>query len=192
MKLIKKIIWKLNKLKRGDIVTIRPIDRCNLSCDYCIAVIDGRDIKSKEPVLSVQEWMEILDQEKHRIVQITGGEPMLYPHIRELVKELIKKYHVRIFSNLTIYRDLPKSSKIRFHATYHRSASLRKFLINLDRYRKKYLVGVWEIETKFVSGSHWKKEKKSQEEMQCSAEYSYNSKGKKVYMACHVDKELNK
>lgn len=70
-------------------VRLSLTDACNFCCPYCRpAEITPQ---SQTQLLSVDEWMTILEA-FHRIgvkaVRLTGGEPLLYPHIEELLERI--------------------------------------------------------------------------------------------------------
>ena len=67
-------------------VRLSLTDACNFCCPYCRpAEITPQ---SQTQLLSVDEWMTILGAFHHigvKAVRLTGGEPLLYPHIEELL-----------------------------------------------------------------------------------------------------------
>lgn len=67
-------------------VRLSLTDACNFCCPYCRpAEITPQ---SQTQLLSVDEWMNILGAFHHigvKAVRLTGGEPLLYPHIEELL-----------------------------------------------------------------------------------------------------------
>ena len=72
-------------------VRLSLTDACNFCCPYCRpAEITPQ---SQTQLLSVDEWMTILGA-FHRLgvkaVRLTGGEPLLYPHIEELLTKINK------------------------------------------------------------------------------------------------------
>ena len=70
-------------------VRLSLTDACNFCCPYCRpAEITPQ---SQTQLLSVDEWMTVLGA-FHRLgvkaVRLTGGEPLLYPHIEELLTRI--------------------------------------------------------------------------------------------------------
>ncbi len=60
--------------------------RCNLRCTYCdteYAFYDGKD-------MSIDELYSVVRNSGVRLVEITGGEPLMQKDINELVKVLLK------------------------------------------------------------------------------------------------------
>lgn len=61
------------------------LTRCNLRCRYCdtaYAFTEGRE-------MTIGEIVEQLDRYPARLVEITGGEPLLQPGVHHLVKQLL-------------------------------------------------------------------------------------------------------
>lgn len=143
------------KLKGGKTITIKPTVRCNLDCDYCSMEWLERK-KFKE--VGYMEWVRLIEKIKPTVVNISGGEPMLYNDITDLINGLVKrKYLISIVSNLTVYRELKKSWRIVFYATYHKQAPLEFFKFRLSGYRKRFHVSVWEFGEQMIKGSKKKK-----------------------------------
>lgn len=95
-----------NKLKR---ISIAISLQCNLRCPYCY--INAEKKRKKE--ISFQEIIKLIDQAKNlgvKTVTITGGEPLIYPKIKELVSYINKKKLISvIFTNSTnINEDIAK------------------------------------------------------------------------------------
>lgn len=65
---------------------------CNMSCEMCYVRMKTEDVlKSGKRLRTVQEWMEmarIAKEEGMLFLLLTGGEPFLYPHFRELYEQL--------------------------------------------------------------------------------------------------------
>jgi hopanoid biosynthesis associated radical SAM protein HpnH len=68
---------------------LEPLFRCNLACAGCGKIQYPAHILKKE--LSVEQCLRAVDECGAPMVSIPGGEPLLYPHIAELVRELIKR-----------------------------------------------------------------------------------------------------
>ncbi|MSQ13048.1 MAG: adenosyl-hopene transferase HpnH [Dehalococcoidia bacterium] len=90
---------KLRGRKRFPLVTmLEPLEACNLTCEGC-----GR-IREYEPVihrmLTVEEALAAVEASGAPIVSIAGGEPTMYPHLPELINELVRrKYFVYCCTN---------------------------------------------------------------------------------------------
>src|SRR5271154_6422038 len=90
---------KLSGEKRFPLVLmLEPLHACNLTCTGCGRIREYEDtIKQK---LSVEECLASVDEAGCPIVSICGGEPMIYPEIGRLVKEILKKRkHIYLCTN---------------------------------------------------------------------------------------------
>ena len=81
---------KLARRRRYPLVLmLEPLFRCNLACAGCGKIQYPAHILKKE--LTVEQCLRAVDECGAPMVSIPGGEPLLYPHIAELVTELIKR-----------------------------------------------------------------------------------------------------
>lgn len=71
------------------VLMLEPTFKCNLSCEGCGRIREYKD--GLDRALSVKECLDAADECEAPIVSICGGEPLVYPHIFELVGELTKK-----------------------------------------------------------------------------------------------------
>ena len=79
---------KLKGRKRYPLVLmLEPLFRCNLECVGCGKIQKTNDILKK--YLSVEESLYAAEECGAPIVSIAGGEPLIHPHIVEMVKGLI-------------------------------------------------------------------------------------------------------
>jgi hopanoid biosynthesis associated radical SAM protein HpnH len=71
---------------------------CNLTCTGCGRIREYEStIKEK---LSVEECLDSVDEAGAPIVSICGGEPLIYPHIGELVRGILKRRkHIYLCTN---------------------------------------------------------------------------------------------
>ena len=69
---------------------------CNLRCSYCDTVYAQKDGKE----YPIEKILSVLSNYPTKLVEITGGEPLLQDGVRELIKQLIKrKYKVLVETN---------------------------------------------------------------------------------------------
>lgn len=63
-------------------------DRCNLACRYCVPSASNSALRIIEPqfAFEVVRWLSTEHHIRH--VRLTGGEPLLYPHLVPLVERL--------------------------------------------------------------------------------------------------------
>ncbi len=67
--------------------------KCNKGCDYCYLNLTGED-------LPLERITEIVESSNPETVTLTGGEPLMYPHIEDLLGFLSeRKTHVHLLSN---------------------------------------------------------------------------------------------
>ncbi len=71
------------------VLMLEPLFRCNLACAGCGKIQYPAHILKKD--LPLEDALAAVDECGAPMVSIPGGEPLLYPHIRELVSELIKR-----------------------------------------------------------------------------------------------------
>ena len=92
-------------------VSIIPTLRCNLSCKMCAQSVVRKDESGRswwyDPglELSVEKWVSFLDQisASRPPLYMTGGEPLLYPHFRDLMREIKKRgLYVQLATNGTL------------------------------------------------------------------------------------------
>lgn len=80
------------------VMMLEPLHACNLTCTGC-----GRIREYKETIrsmLTVEECLASVDECGAPIVSICGGEPLMYPKIGRLVKEILdRKKHIYLCTN---------------------------------------------------------------------------------------------
>jgi hopanoid biosynthesis associated radical SAM protein HpnH len=96
---------KLRGRKRYPLVLmLEPLFRCNLACAGCGKIQYPAHILKKD--LPLEDCLRAVDECGAPMVSIPGGEPLLYPHIRELVEELIKrKKYIYLCSNALLLEE---------------------------------------------------------------------------------------
>ncbi len=80
------------------VMMLEPLHACNLTCTGC-----GRIREYKQTItemLTVEQCIQALEECGAPIVSICGGEPMIYPHLGELVSEILKRRkHIYLCTN---------------------------------------------------------------------------------------------
>jgi hopanoid biosynthesis associated radical SAM protein HpnH len=71
------------------IVELEPLFACNLSCPGCGKIQYPTDILRKR--VSVDEALAAMEECRAPMVSIAGGEPLLHPHIDEMVRRLVER-----------------------------------------------------------------------------------------------------
>ncbi|MFM7150882.1 MAG: adenosyl-hopene transferase HpnH [Gemmataceae bacterium] len=80
------------------VLMLEPLHACNLSCTGCGRIREYST--SMKDRLSVEECLDSVDQAGAPIVSICGGEPLIYPEIGRLVKEILRKRkHIYLCTN---------------------------------------------------------------------------------------------
>jgi hopanoid biosynthesis associated radical SAM protein HpnH len=90
---------KLTRTRRFPLVLmLEPLHACNLTCTGCGRIREySETIKEK---LTVAECLASVDECGAPIVSICGGEPMIYPHIGDLVHGILKRRkHIYLCTN---------------------------------------------------------------------------------------------
>jgi hopanoid biosynthesis associated radical SAM protein HpnH len=80
------------------VLMLEPLHACNLTCTGCGRIREYETtIKSK---LTVEECLDSADECGAPIVSICGGEPLIYPEIGRLTRELLKRRkHIYLCTN---------------------------------------------------------------------------------------------
>jgi len=71
------------------VLMLEPLFRCNLACAGCGKIQYPPHVLKRN--LSVEDCLQAVDECEAPMVSIPGGEPLLYPHIQELVDALIER-----------------------------------------------------------------------------------------------------
>src|SRR4030095_9917014 len=71
------------------VLMLEPLFRCNLACAGCGKIQYPGQILRKH--LTVEQCLKAVDECGAPIVSIPGGEPLMYPEIGPLVKELVAR-----------------------------------------------------------------------------------------------------
>lgn len=71
-------------------VSLRPTFSCNLRCKMCSFANGGDVLADPKDHLSLDTWKTIVDDlaQYGCYISLTGGEPLLYPHVADLVKHI--------------------------------------------------------------------------------------------------------
>lgn len=95
-------IDKISKRINLKIAYVHLTQRCNLNCKYCY---DKKNI-NKWSELNIQKWFTIIDKLKNAGIEklvFTGGEPLLYKNIENIIDYAHKKrFYIELLSNGTL------------------------------------------------------------------------------------------
>lgn len=80
------------------VMMLEPLHACNLTCTGCGRI---REYKSTiNEILTVEQCLNAVDECGAPIVSICGGEPMIYPEIGRLAREILaRKKHIYLCTN---------------------------------------------------------------------------------------------
>ncbi len=96
---------KIKRHKRYPLVLmLEPLFRCNLACAGCGKIQYPAHILKRN--LSLDKCLQAVDECPAPMVSIPGGEPLMYPQIKELVLELIKrKKYIYLCTNALLLKE---------------------------------------------------------------------------------------
>ncbi|MBI2015200.1 MAG: radical SAM protein, partial [Candidatus Rokubacteria bacterium] len=85
------------------VLMLEPLFRCNLACAGCGKIQYPAQILKKH--LTVEQCLAAVDECGAPMVSIPGGEPLMYPEIGRLVKELVaRRKFVYLCTNAVLLR----------------------------------------------------------------------------------------
>ncbi|MFH1874586.1 MAG: adenosyl-hopene transferase HpnH [Pseudomonadota bacterium] len=86
------------------VLMLEPLHACNLTCSGCGRIREYQDSMSK--MVSLKDCLKATDDCGAPVVSVCGGEPLLYPQIKELVESLlVKKRVVYLCTNGQVLKD---------------------------------------------------------------------------------------
>jgi hopanoid biosynthesis associated radical SAM protein HpnH len=90
------------------VLMLEPTHQCNLACAGCGRIQEYRDTLSQS--LTLDECLASVRECGAPVVTVTGGEPLLYPPVFDLVRELVKRRkHIYLCTNaILLEKSLPK------------------------------------------------------------------------------------
>jgi len=100
---------RMKKIEKFPLVLmLEPTHLCNLACSGCGRIREYAD--TIEKMMTLEECLSSVDECPAPIVTITGGEPLLYPQISELVAGVLARgKHIQFCTNAILLKDfLPK------------------------------------------------------------------------------------
>jgi len=96
------------RLQRRDryplVLMLEPLFRCNLACAGCGKIQYPAHILKKH--LTLEQCLQAVDECGAPMVSIPGGEPLMYPHIGELVEALVqRKKYIYLCTNAILLKE---------------------------------------------------------------------------------------
>ncbi|MAG57868.1 MAG: hopanoid biosynthesis associated radical SAM protein HpnH [Planctomycetes bacterium] len=94
--------WRRNK-RYPFVVMIEPLYTCNLACLGCST---ERHTGKLDDRLPLERCLQAVDVSEAPVVSICGGEPTLYPELKELVEGIIaRRRHIYLCTNALVLED---------------------------------------------------------------------------------------
>ena len=87
----KRLVGKANEARIPITANFELTPTCNLHCDMCFIRMEHSAVQAMGGVRTLEEWLDTARQLKEMgtlFILLTGGEPMLYPHFKELYTAL--------------------------------------------------------------------------------------------------------
>jgi len=90
------------------VLMLEPSHQCNLACEGCGRIQEYRDTLGQS--LTLEECLTAVEECGAPVVTVTGGEPLIYPPIFELLEELVhRRKHIYLCSNaILLEKSLPR------------------------------------------------------------------------------------
>ena len=90
------------------VLMLEPTHQCNLACAGCGRIQEYQDTLGQS--LTLEECLAAVEECGAPVVTITGGEPLIYPPVFELLAELVRRHkHIYLCTNAVLLeRSLPK------------------------------------------------------------------------------------
>jgi hopanoid biosynthesis associated radical SAM protein HpnH len=71
------------------VLMLEPTHRCNLSCTGCGRIREYHDTLDRE--MTLEECLQAVDESGPPVITITGGEPLLYSRVADLVRDVLAR-----------------------------------------------------------------------------------------------------
>ena len=90
------------------VLMLEPTHQCNLACQGCGRIQEYRETLGQ--ALTLEECLQAVEDCGAPVVTITGGEPLLYPPVFELLAELVhRRKHIYLCTNaILLEKSLPR------------------------------------------------------------------------------------
>ncbi len=79
--------------------------KCNYRCPYCFSYGNWQNLSRCNKYFSMEQWVDSWHRIYERYgsvrIKIASGEPFIYPHFFDLIKQLIKEHTFNIITNLS-------------------------------------------------------------------------------------------
>ena len=116
--------------------------KCNFRCPYCWFFDNWAQQAKRNVYLSPEKWMKhwknIYDRYGSVRIEITGGEPFLYPNFIQLVKMLSEIHTIKVTTNLSC--DIKNFVRELNHEKVNLDLNFHPLFANIDNFIEKALV----------------------------------------------------
>ena len=138
---------KLSGVKRFPLVLmLEPLHLCNLACVGCGRIREYKD--TLQDMMTVEQCVDASKECGAPVVSICGGEPLIYPEIGPLVRELVRiKRHIQLCTNALRLSDSLDKFKPSAHLTFSISIDGLEKTQEVTRGRK----GIFDIQMKAIA-----------------------------------------
>ena len=112
------------------VLMLEPLFRCNLACAGCGKIQYPAHVLKRH--LSVEECLRAVEECGAPMVSIPGGEPLMYPEIGPLVRELVaRKKYVYLCTNAILLRE-------KLEASWFTPSKYLSFSVHMDGLREEH------------------------------------------------------
>jgi hopanoid biosynthesis associated radical SAM protein HpnH len=127
------------------VLMLEPTHRCNLTCSGCGRIREYRDTILDE--MPMESCLKAVDEAQAPVVTITGGEPLLYSRVNELVDSVLKRgKHIYFCTNgLLLEESLERfrpSSRFTWNIHFDGSETVHDIIIGRSGGYRKALEGL--------------------------------------------------
>lgn len=119
-------------------VVFSPTFRCNYNCPYCLinTKINYAKKYSKNNEYDYREWITALNRFPCSLIYISGGEPLIFPGLTDLIREISKKHLIGSL-NTNLSSDISKLMKINQKNIMSVAASFHPHMTEKEGFAKK-------------------------------------------------------
>lgn len=121
LKLVK--FYKRMPFSRPQVI-FNPTILCNYSCSYCLYEKYFKNKSNVEDKRTVEQWLDYFDKLPPSIVTISGGEPLLYDNLEEILRGISKRHLIsQMVTNVSVNLDRlirMKDLGFRIMTSFHR------------------------------------------------------------------------